>query len=359
MTISPSVVFRATRLFVYAALFVAFPIAVGGPAQSQLLALHVSGAKLVDSSDQPFILRGVDLPVLERSVSGNHPVQLAVELTKVWHANLVRLPLCEDSWFGRSPGQKDDGAAYRALVHAVANTIRANSAYALLDLAWSDADRWGADLGPHDMADQHSMDFWKSVAENFLNQPGVLFELYAEPHGISWDVWKNGGEITDHSNPNAVNDSYATPGMELLIATVRATGARNVIVADVPVGASDLSELLTGYALTDPAGNGIMYASRFDTASGGYSVDQWIRRIEPVERQYPVIAYFDIGGSRVPGTRDSQSASKFFAAARTQNINWIAEGFYPQASPSLIRDRKYAPTNEFGAIVRKALAGGG
>jgi hypothetical protein len=30
--------------------------------------------------------------------------------------------------------------------------------------------------------------------------PAVIYDLYNEPHDVSWDIWLNGGEITDRPN---------------------------------------------------------------------------------------------------------------------------------------------------------------
>ncbi len=38
----------------------------------------------------------------------------------------------------------------------------------------------------------------------------VLFELYNEPHDISWSVWLNGGDT---------GDGFTTPGMQAIYNT--------------------------------------------------------------------------------------------------------------------------------------------
>ena len=44
------------------------------------------------------------------------------------------------------------------------------------------------------MADTNSITFWSQVAAIYKNDGRVLFELYNEPHDISWTVWKSGGQ---------------------------------------------------------------------------------------------------------------------------------------------------------------------
>ncbi len=43
------------------------------------------------------------------------------------------------------------------------------------------------------MADaDHSPAFWSSLATALRSDPGVVFDLYNEPHDISWSCWLNG-----------------------------------------------------------------------------------------------------------------------------------------------------------------------
>ncbi len=46
--------------------------------------------------------------------------------------------------------------------------------------------------------------FWESAAERFKNNPNVLFELFNEPHDVSWDVWQKGGPVTDEKGESTV-----------------------------------------------------------------------------------------------------------------------------------------------------------
>ena len=61
-----------------------------------------------------------------------------------WHANVVRLPLSQDRWFGHALEQKDGGKAYRDLVVAAVAEISTRGGYALLDLHWSNMGEWAS-----------------------------------------------------------------------------------------------------------------------------------------------------------------------------------------------------------------------
>ena len=65
------------------------------------------------------------------TINGDHMLQSVQEATSAWHANIIRVPLSEDSWFGKNVGDNaatDGGAAYRALVHQVVKTAAGNGA---------------------------------------------------------------------------------------------------------------------------------------------------------------------------------------------------------------------------------------
>src|SRR6185436_4435031 len=65
--------------------------------------------------------------------------------------------------------------------------------------------------------------FWKEVAARYKNDGRVLFELYNEPHDISWDTWLNGGPS---------GDGYQTAGYQQLYDAVRSTGAQNLVIVN-------------------------------------------------------------------------------------------------------------------------------
>ena len=125
-----------------------------------------------------------------------------------WHANIVRLPMSEDRWFGKAPEQKDDGKAYRALIKEAVDYCAANGCYILLDLHWNDCDIWGKNIGQHVMPDMNSLEFWKSCARDYRNQHAVLFDLYNEPHNTTWDIWLKGGDIEERTGSGARQGTF-------------------------------------------------------------------------------------------------------------------------------------------------------
>src|SRR5471030_1676005 len=86
-------------------------------APAKLLPLKVVGTKILDSSNQPVRLRGVNAASLEWTSNGEGRILQTVNVAiRDWHVNIIRLPLSQDRWFGKAPEQKDGGMAYRDLV---------------------------------------------------------------------------------------------------------------------------------------------------------------------------------------------------------------------------------------------------
>src|SRR5690242_15131218 len=165
---------------------------------NKLLPLKVDGTQILNSKKERVVLRGVNTACLEWSSDGEgHILDTVKTAIRDWHVNIIRLPLAQDRWFGKAPEQSDNGVAYRALVKQVVDTCAAQGCYILLDLHWSDEDEWGKQIGQHKMPDQNSVTFWKDCARIYKNHPAVLFDLYNEPHDVSWDLWHDGGTVTE------------------------------------------------------------------------------------------------------------------------------------------------------------------
>src|SRR5581483_11560151 len=76
----------------------------------------------------------------------------------------------------------------------------------------------------------------------------VLFELYNEPHNVSWEIWRSGGDT---------GDGWQAVGMQALYDAVRATGAHNLVV----IGGLDWGYDLSGVPSHRVAGYNILYST--------------------------------------------------------------------------------------------------
>ena len=147
--------------------------------------LRVAGNQLHTPDGKTVWLQGLCVDSLQWSATGEHLQQSIPVAIEQWKANVLRLPVNEQFWFGRGKGQKagDGGLGYRKIVDAAIEAAASRGAYVALDLH-----RFGAPMPEH-------VDFWKDAATRYKNHPAVLFELFNEPHGISWKLWRDGGNL--------------------------------------------------------------------------------------------------------------------------------------------------------------------
>ncbi len=334
------------------------------------LPLKVKGTQILNSKNQPVTLRGVNTSGLEFTSDGEgHIVETIRVAIDDWHVNIIRLPLSQDRWFGKAPDQNDDCKPYRALVKEAVDLCNSKSCYIILDLHWSDANEWGKNIGQQSMPDRNSLIFWKDIASLYANNPSVLFDLYNEPHDVTWDVWLNGGTVTSRPNrPGMQAKKYEAVGMQEMLDTIRAAGAKNVIVAGGLDWAFDFNGILAGRQLKDPKGNGVIYANHvYDNKS--QSIFTWITNMEEATAKFPVIIS-EFGGSGGPNRRAGwwgQSPSTamgddwllhLLQAIQDHNWSFTAWDLHTTAGPTLIADWNYMPTPDFGVYVKELLVTG-
>jgi hypothetical protein len=340
---------------------------------SMPLPLKVAGTKVVNSKNEPVRLRGVNAACLEWTSNGEgHIVESVRVAIDDWHVNHVRLPMSQDRWFGKAPEQSDEGKAYRALVDQVVQLCASKGVYIMLDLHWSDVGEWGQNIGQHSMPDENSLAFWKDLAPVYANHPAVMYDLYNEPHDVTWDIWLNGGEVTDRPNRRGQTPkTFKAVGMQPLLDAIRATGAKNVIAAGGLDWAYDFSGILEGRQLKDPDGSGVIYANHCYN-NKNQAVETWIANMEKAAEELPIIVS-EFGGSYFkPGDPAAQSRRGGFGGMRRESGDWLmrvlqaiedhkwsftAWDFHPAAGPTLISGWDYAPTPGFGVYVKQMLAG--
>jgi hypothetical protein len=176
----------------------------------------------------------------------------------------------------------------------------------------------------------------------------VLFDLYNEPWGVSWQVWRDGGNlVATHKKAPGVKREFHSPGMQKLVDTIRAQGARNVIVAEGCNWGFDLTGIVKGYALQERGGYGVAYSTHLYavTSTGKRSLD-W--NVTPAVKKYAVVIGEFCAGK-------SNSVEPIVSYADKYQLPWLAWAFSASISPRLIKNWKYEPT-PYGESVQKALA---
>jgi hypothetical protein len=294
------------------------PAIAAGP--GVLPIVHVVGNQLVNGFGQPVRLIGVDRSGTEYAcIQGwgifDGPSTLAsVAAIARWGVDVVRVPLNEDCWLGINGGNlAHEGANYRQAIVRFVHLIGEEHMVAILDLHWSAPGTVPA-TGQQDMADaSHSPAFWSSMAATFRSDPGVIFDLYNEPHSISWRCWLEGCTIPARGSAPA----WKTAGMQSLVDAVRQAGATQPVLIGGVAWSGDLSGWLA-HRPFDPLHQEVADIHVYGDG-GCTSAACWAAQILPVSAQVPVVAA-EVGQSTCTGT----FAETFFNWADAHRVSYLA-----------------------------------
>jgi hypothetical protein len=315
------------------------------------MSLHTKGKKALNAGGKPVWLYGVNIASLEWNPGGEHIEESVNRAINDWKVNLIRLPLAQDYWFGKTTNQTDGGAAYRALVDKLVDTCAAARVYIDLDLHWSDAGKWvneGGKSGQHSMPDKNSVTFWQDLAVRYKNQPNVIFGLYNEPRDVSFAIWRDGGMVTEKPDRRKTGQAkvvYEAAGLQKLYDTVRAAGATNVVTIGGLDWGYDLSGVLRGYAIK---GSNLIYETH-----PYQEKKDWDKSFGDPSWKYPV--YMGEWGFPVRSTNGLDYARSLMKYAQKHKLHWTAWDMHTNAGPTLIKNWDYEPT-VYGQYVKEQLA---
>lgn len=328
------------------------PIAGLAPVQ----ALRVDGNRILRADGSEIWIQGVSIDSLQWSDVGENVQGATIAAIEQWHANTVRLPVVEVRWFGEMSTQKDGGKKYRDIIDQCVRAATSRGAYIIIDLH-----RFHAPT-------EACLRFWKDVAQVYKDNPGVIFELFNEPHDISWQVWRDGGKVGDKKEGDALAENteavtaFTAVGMQALVDGIRSTGAKNLILAGGLDWAYDISGVLEGYALKDVEGaGGIAYVTHVYPWKS-----QWQKRWMDVLKVHPVVMT-EVGCdavrySFVPPERFENPYTwgpDIIACIQRNKVHWTAFSFHRNCGPPMLMrgSQNWMPTPFWGAFVRAALSG--
>jgi endoglucanase len=214
-----------------------------------------------------------------------------------------------------------------------------------LDLHWSAP---GSKLatGQREMADvDHSLEFWRQVAAAYGNDPHVIFELYNEPHGVTWQCWRDGCLVP----PNGPTAAYQAAGMQQLVSTVRATKARNPLILDGLAHATDFSAWRQ-YMPDDP--DHALVAAWHVYGPSECHLSCWERTVSDLQRVPLLVTEF--------GDRACKSAfvDDFMSWLDQRGIGYLAWAWNTWSGcegPSLLETYAGVPHGAYGAAVMHHL----
>jgi len=183
----------------------------------------------------------------------------AVKRMAAWTgANTGRVPLNEQCWLGLGVKPAYGGGIYQRAIRDYVQLLQDHGFVGVLDLHRSAPGEASSD-NQEQMPDRdHSLEFWREVASIYKDDTSVVFDAFNEPWPFeeansvrAWECWRDGGcELTSENG----GQTYIAAGMNELIATIRATGARNVIAVGGIYWAEVLDRWLE-YQPSDPLNN--------------------------------------------------------------------------------------------------------
>lgn len=317
-----------------ALIMIAIAVATWQAVQSQVpLTLRVSGNDLVNASGSPVRLLGVDRSGAEYACNNTDgPTgEQSINAMTSWHIDAVRIPLNEDCWLGiNRPRSTYSGTRYRTMIREYVARLNQAGLYVILDLHWNAP---GGELATRQqqMADlDHAPAFWSSVARVFKTDPAVAFDLYNEPNGISWRCWRDGCVLPE---------GWRAAGMQMLVDAVRATGARQPIIATGLGWGNDLGSWLR-YRPHDPA-NQLVAGLHIYNFNSCITDACWNSEVKPVARKVPVVAT-ELGEADCSHT----FISRFMNWADSAGVSYLAWSWNPSGCryPALIRSWDGQPT---------------
>ena len=295
----------------------------------------VEGGGIFTAAGAVHRFHGLNRPSLEWNAAGENLSQSDFALIQGWRANVVRLPLNQDFWLVGP----HHAAGYEHVVQVAIGWAEGLGMDVILDLHWSDRGDVNNQPAQQRMADPNSIAFWKAVADQYKGDGRVIFELYNEPHDVSWDVWRSGGPS---------GDGFTAVGMQQLYDAVRSTGADNLVIVGGLRFAFDLSTI--GQAPI--AGYNIAYATHpYDQTDKQLAA--WNDAWGYLTARAPVIVT-EFGSLK---TCSGQYNSDLIAYADAHGASWVGWAWYPRdcTFPSLIADWQGTPTTA-GAPVKTALS---
>lgn len=321
--------------------------------------LRVQGNKIINSDGQEVWLQGLSTSGLETIPQDLQPLKSTVVGIDEWKANVIRMPVNESHWFGRNAFQKGDTKEFREKIDQLVTLAANRGAYLIIDLH-----RFRAPRKEH-------IEFWTDVASRYKNHPAVIFEIFNEPHGTSWEVWRNGGFIATKQKPGdedafldkeelkKTNQGFEAVGMQALVKAVRDTGARNLILAAGLTWSYDLTGITNGYALDDLGGNGIIYSWHVYNWHKG-----WEKNMLAAAEKHPIlVGEFGADIKKMEFIPANQQEDPYtwlpdmLGFIQKHRLHYTAWCFHPRSSPVLISDWFYKPTPFSGVFIKRALAG--
>jgi hypothetical protein len=332
------------------ALAAAFVLITSAASAATPSGIAVAGNRLVDGSGAPLRVAGVNRSGSEYACAQGWGMfdgptdDASIAAIASWGANAVRVPLNEDCWLGiNGVNPAYAGATYQSAIRAFVTRLQAHGLDVILDLHWGAPGRQRA-LGQEQAPDaDHAPAFWSSVASQYKGVSAVAFDLFNEPHDISWSCWLNGCKTSG---------GWRATGEQQLVNAVRGAGAKQPVIVEGLGWGGDLSAWLANRP-SDPAGQ-LAAGWHIYNFSGCNTTSCWDSTVAPVAAQVPVLAT-EVGENDCAGG----FLNTLLPWADSHAIGYMAWAWDVAScasGPSLISDYSGTPT-AYGAAYKAYIAG--
>jgi len=306
------------------------------------LEISVKGNLLIDFQGQPVRLVGVNKSGTEYMCAhgwnffDGQANAATVAAMKSWKINVVRVPLNESCWLGiNGVSPKFSGLKYHNAINDWVTLLQSAGIYAILDLHSSAPGSTKATSMDEMANEDHSIDFWRSVATYFKSNRGVIFDLYNEPNKIDWDCWRDGC---------MTKEGWRTAGMQAMVTAIREVGATQPVMLEGIGQATDLSQWME-YKPNDPLNQLIASNHNYSGMNFSNSLGAWDKKYAPITKTVPLVT-----GELGQPNCNNDYIKDYMKWADLNNVSYIAwtwnvtSKHWPCSRHSLIADEKGSPS---------------
>ena len=337
---------RLTRAFV---LFTVPTLVVGvfvpvarADIETSPIKISVQKNLLINGNGQPVKLVGVNKSGTEYMCAHDwnffdgQANSATVTAMQSWKINVVRVPLNESCWLGiNGVGAKFSGANYQSAINTWVTLLQSAGIYPILDLHVSASGAIKA-TGMANMANEdHSIDFWRSVATYFKSNHGLIFDLFNEPNQINWACWRDGC---------TTKEGWRTAGMQAMVTAIREADATQPIMLEGIGQGTDLSQWLT-FKPNDPLDQLIASNHNYSGMNFSNSLSAWNKKYLPITATVPLVT----GELGQPDCKHNY-IDDYMKWADLNNVSYIAwtwnatSKYWPCSNHSLIADEAGTPS---------------
>lgn len=338
---------------------------------------RVDGNRLVDHrTGDTWVPHGVSWSSFEYACAqgwGYSSITSASQRTQIaaamadWSIDTVRIPLNQDCWLGTrgapvsDPETQRTAEGYRKEIASFVKALHAQGMVVILDLQ-SRKRETEDEFGNVAMPDAGSLDFWRSVAQDYKDDRSVMFDAFNEPYSrydeakaayafqLDWTCWRDGGcaAPAEDDKSELSGRTYPVQGMAAVVSAIRDEGAKQPILLAGLDYANDLRQWLD-FRPDDDQLVASFHNYNFQRCSTRAC---WDAEIAPVAKQVPVLT-----GEVGQDDPALPHLASYMAWADQRGIGYLAWVWWDHADDpmALITGPAGAPTNPYGSTFRTHL----